>query len=129
MNTNKIIVENCDMNLRLFESLADSCIFCKIRKICRGYYGCNIYKEKLKEEMVNKWKEKDKNMAFKFITTYPYPVDLPLKKVDIQNLQEGDLSSFSESEIIKCLKELDSKCKKLQEQLDYEYELSLGWDI
>ena len=127
MNTNKIIAENCDMNLRLFDNLADSCAFCKINKICRNYYGWNIYGEKLEEEMINKWKEKDKNMAFSLIMTYP--IRLPLEKVNIQNLQKGDLSLFSESEIIKCLKELDSKSEKLQEEIDYEYELSLGWDI
>ncbi|MFU2417151.1 hypothetical protein [Peptacetobacter sp. AB800] len=127
MNTNKIIAENCDMNLRLFDNLADSCVFCKIRKICRNYYGCNIYGGKLEEEMINKWKEKDKNMAFNLIATYP--IRLPLEKVNIQNLQKGDLSLFSESEIIKCLKELDNKCEKLQEEIDYDYELSLGWDI
>lgn len=50
-----------------------------------------------------------------------------LFQVDIQSLD--NLDDYSKEEILIFLKYLDRRCESLEEEIDYQYECSLGWDI
>ena len=48
---------------------------------------------------------------------------------DIQFLTVKELKQYSLNEILETLKYYYSKCEKLEDEIQYEYENSLGWDI
>ena len=54
---------------------------------------------------------------------------IKLEDVDIQQLTKEDLTKFSDEEILDYLKYVDNEREKLLEQIQYDYECSLGWDI
>ena len=55
--------------------------------------------------------------------------DKDLLKEDIEMLTIKELKEYSMEEILRALKYLYKEREKLQDEIDYEYELSLGWDI
>ncbi len=52
-----------------------------------------------------------------------------LLEEDIEMLTIKELKEYSMEEILRTLKYLYKKNEELQDEIDYEHELSLGWDI
>lgn len=55
--------------------------------------------------------------------------DKDLLEEDIEMLTIKELKEYPMEEILRALKCLYKEREKLQDEIDYEYELSLGWDI
>ena len=55
--------------------------------------------------------------------------DKDLLEEDIEMLTIKELKEYPMEEILRALKCLYEEREKLQEWIDYKYELSLGWDI
>lgn len=52
-----------------------------------------------------------------------------LLEADIEMLTIEELKTYPIEEVLRTLKCLYEEREKLQDEIDYEYELSLGWDI
>lgn len=52
-----------------------------------------------------------------------------LLEEDIEMITIKELKEYPMEEILRALKYLYKEREKLQDEIDYEYELSLGWDI
>lgn len=116
----KEIVEACKRVQRLASTFYTPCEKCNIEKICCNYSD-------FPEKIIRKWESSDVNAAYTILTTQP--LGIKLEDVDIQQLMKEDLTKFSDEEILDYLKYIDNEREKLLEQIQYDYECSLGWDI
>lgn len=102
-----------------------SCECCPLNCICFNYVGEPIKSEWNKEDIktAKGILEKIKEIA-KEKGRY-----IPLAELNFEEVTVEELNKYPMELILKHIKDLTVTEEQLQEQLDYEYETSLGWDI